>query len=141
MANQPAISLDLAYIYLDRAQQLLKAPRDGYVHSWIKHTLAVDSQEYNVPPESDLAVAYCEIGAIRAVTHYADDPEKAYSYVCSLLHAANPNAIAAITGRDNQGGIPIINDASDTNIDKVLNMFERAKNLALRLSTRVPTKN
>lgn len=128
--NQPALPLIDVYTYLDRAEQLLRAPshHNGYQnnHSWIQGCLAIDHEGLLCAPESDLAVAYCEIGAVKAVTFYAPNPEQAYQYVVSVLHAANPRAIKAIHYSDKMGGIPTINDHA-TSFDTIIKMFQRAK--------------
>lgn len=128
---QPALPLIDVYTYLDRAEQLLRAPshRNDYQnnHSWIQGSLALDNKGRSCAPESDLAVAYCEIGAVKAVTHYATDPDAAYQYVVSVLHAANPRAIKAIHySSDKMGGIPEINDHA-ASFDTIIRMFQRAK--------------
>jgi hypothetical protein len=135
ITNTPILSKQDTIIYLSRALQLLEAPcvqhmSTGHVankaHSWIQGQLAVDAKGYQVPPESDLAVAYCEIGAIKAVTHYDQQPEAAYKYVTAILHAANPAAIVAVRGAHNTGGVPTINDHPYTTFERVRKMFTRA---------------
>lgn len=112
--NAPALLTDLAYTYLDRAQQLL-------AHGWVKGREAVDKDGISCAPESDLAVAYCEIGAIKAVTHYDQDPDAAYRYVMSILSAANAMVYA-------KGSVPSVNDSQATTQEYVLRMFDKAKN-------------
>lgn len=126
--NMPAIPLQQVYEYLDRAEQLLRAPNSSHSkpNSWVQNSLAVDHEGRSCEPHSDLAVAYCEIGAVKAVTHYDNNPDAAYSYVVSVLHAANPMAISKITGANNMGGIPCVNDSA-TSFDTIIKMFQRAK--------------
>lgn len=125
--NTPALPLIDVYTYLDRAEALLRAPsHHNPNHSWIQGSLAIDHEGNSCEPESDLAVAYCEIGAVKAVTFYAPNPEQAYQYVVSVLHAANPRAIKAIHYSDKMGGIPTINDDA-TSFDSIIKMFQRAK--------------
>lgn len=123
----PVVAPQDTYEYLRRALQLLEAPRAGNpqapCNSWIKGREAVDINGNSCSPESDLAVAYCEIGAVRAVTHYAsDDPvvrAATYNYVLSILQAANPMAI-------NAGSVPSVNDNPDTEFSRVQRMFHKA---------------
>lgn len=116
MPNKPAIPPTTAYDYLDRAQQLLQ-------HGWIQGREAIDKDGNSCPPESDLAVAYCEIGAVKAVTHYDPDPDVAYRYCLSILDAANALVIE-------KGSVPAVNDT--TTHEHVLQMFDRAKQYLIR---------
>lgn len=129
--NAPVIPYNQVYTYLDRAQQLLSAPCPFSDHSWIKGMLAMRRDGRGCEPESDLAVAYCEVGAVKAVTHYDNDPDAACSYVISILHAANAQTISKAQGP--MGGIPAVNDAHATTFEHVIKMFERAKAFTLKL--------
>lgn len=129
--NAPVIPYNQVYTYLDRAQQLLSAPCPFSDRSWIKGMLAMGRDGRGCEPESDLAVAYCEIGAVKAVTHYDTQPDAACSYVVSILHAANPQTISVAAGP--MGGVPHVNDALTTTFDDVVKMFERAKAYTLKL--------
>lgn len=128
--NKAAINPQLAYEYLDRALLLLKKqrPASGQSNSWIQGREAVDEQQHSCAPYDERAVAWCEIGAVRATTHYDDEAnntDAAYRYVISLLNMANPNILA-------YGSIPGVNDSHKTTFDTVVRMFEKAKYLAIR---------
>lgn len=115
------------YTYLDRALQLLRAPRyDKHQqqinsHSWIQNTLAIDASNNHVDPKSDLAVAYCTLGAVQAVTPTSE----AAVYVNSIIDMANPNVISATYSQE--GGIPVVNDQSQ--FSSVERMFMKAMRL------------
>lgn len=122
--NTPVVSPTETYTYLDRALQLLRAPRyDNHnqqlpnSNSWIRNTLAIDANSNHVDPKSDLAVAYCTLGAVKAVT--PDD--KTANYVNSIIDMANPNVIS-------HDSIPNVNDRSST-FESVERMFLKAMRL------------
>lgn len=74
--NTPVVSPLETYDYLSRALTLLRAPRyDKHMqiinsHSWIQNTLAIDALSQPCDPKSDLAVAYCTLGAVQAGNTY-----------------------------------------------------------------------
>lgn len=121
--NTPVVSPSETYTYLDRALQLLRAPRyDKHQqiindNSWIRNTLAIDANSNHVDPKSDLAVAYCTLGAVKAVT---PTPEAAV-YVNSIIDMANPNVIS-------HDSIPNVNDRSNS-FTHVERMFLKAMRL------------
>lgn len=120
--NAPVITPTETYDYLSRALTLLRAPRyDRHQqiinsHSWIQNTLAIDANNNHCDPKSDLAVAYCTLGAVQAVT---PTPEAAV-YVNSIIDMANPNVIS-------HDSIPNVNDRSQ--FSSVERMFMKAMRL------------
>lgn len=131
MTTQPIIPPELAHTLFERALQLLEAPNIAHnqPHSWIKGTLALDKNFGSCQPQSDLAVAYCELGAMQAVVYsvYPDDQKQAANnYLVSLFNMANPNVIAHDT-------VPAVNDNSSTDFSLVRRMFLRAINLTDKL--------
>lgn len=99
--------------YLTRARALIE-------HGHIKGYEAVTEQNQPVEPWDEHASKWCEIGAVKAVTHYDEHPKLPYyNYVISILNSANTRVITA-------GSIPAVNDATDTDQQYVLRMFDRA---------------
>lgn len=116
MKTQPVVSPQDTLVYLSRALELLSSPRyDKHQqiissHSWIQNTLAIDALNNHVSPKSDLAVAYCVLGAVEAVTPTSE----AATYVNSIIDMANPNVIS-------KGSIPGVNDSSSfSNVQRML---------------------
>lgn len=130
----PVIPPQTTYDYLGRVIELLNAPRRNtsgritHDHSWIQHAEAIDQASNHCSPKSDLAVAYCTIGAVRAITLYDDQPDEAYKYVCSIIDAANPQVVVNAHGL--QGGIPRVNDSHE--FQRVINMLRKAQLLVSR---------
>lgn len=113
-----ALSTDECYAILDRAQQLIAS-------GWVRSTEAVDKDGHSVQPWSERAVRYCEIGAIRAITHYLPNDDEAHRYATSILGIANAAAVVI-----DKGSVPNVNDSlppTDEGHARVVQMFERAK--------------
>lgn len=121
----PVVAPALAYEYLNRALLLLEKPCEynGKSNSWIQGREAITADGLSCAPESELAVAWCTIGVVRAVTHYDPVPDAAYRYILSLLNMANPIVIT-------NGSLPGVNDTHAFQV--VQRMFEKAKILAIR---------
>lgn len=122
--TEPIIPPELAHTLFERALQLLEAPNIAHnqPHSWIKGTLALDKNFGSCQPQSDLAVAYCELGAMQAVVYsiYPDsEKQAANNYLVSLFNMANPNVIAHDT-------VPAVNDNPQTEFTLIRKMFLRA---------------
>jgi len=134
MKTQPVLPPTITDEYLNRVIELLSAPRrdsQGRIthdHSWIRHAEAIDANGNHCSPKSDLAVAYCTIGAVRAVTLYDPNPEQAYKYVLSIIDAANPEVVA--NANPYTGGIPHVNDSHE--FQRVIKMLNKAKTLVAR---------
>lgn len=128
MTTEPIIPPELAHTLFVRALELLEAPNIAHnqPYSWIKGALALDKNYRQCEPESDLAVTYCELGVMRAVTAHLDNPTACNNYLVSLFNMANPNVIAHDT-------VPAVNDASSTDFSLVKRMFLRAINLTDKL--------
>ena len=114
------------YDYLTRALQLLEAPRYNTKmevianNSWVQNTLAIQADGVHCDPRSDLAVAYCTLGAIQAVT--PDD--RIATYVNSIIDMANPSIVAS-------GSIPNVNDHARS-FERVQRLFHRAQELVTK---------
>lgn len=124
----PVINPKLAQQLFERALQLLEAPCIplNMPHSWIKHTMARDNYGHVCEPQSDNAVCYCELGAMKAVTYHLEphellikDQDPVYRYLQSLFNMANPTVIVNDT-------VPEINDNSATTFPMVQHMFHKA---------------
>lgn len=123
----PVLSPIETSMYVQRVEELLSAPRidhrTGEVthpNSWVQNREAIQADGHSCDPKSDLAVAYCMIGAVRAIT-----PEtESYKYVISIINAANPNVIHAASGK--QGGIPNVNDRA-TSFEHVIKMLQKTQ--------------
>lgn len=106
------------YQIFDDAQTLLKL-------GWVSGHYAVDKQGKDVSPQSDLAVAYCEMGGIQAICWYEipDHDTVAYNklvkFCQSILNMAN-------TGVLNSGSVENRNDTNDQEL--AIKMMENAKN-------------
>lgn len=123
---RPKLDYTTAYQLLDRAQQLLQ-------HGWVQGRLAVDAHGSSCEPYSEKAQAWCEIGAIQAVTHYLDEPLQAERYLVSILHAANATStLPAYRSSSDVGGIPAVNDTTTTTKEHVIRMLARAKQYLTR---------
>lgn len=120
----PVVPPALAYDYLARALQLLEQPCEyNKPNSWIQGYEAITQEGLSCAPESELAVAWCTIGVVRAVTHYDQAPDAAYRYILALLNMANPIAIA-------QNNLPSVNDTHTFQV--VQRMFQKAKVLTIK---------
>lgn len=120
----PVLTADETQTYLRRALELLEAPRPGdHPNSWVQGTLAIDINNKHCDPKSDIAVAYCVLGAVEAVT---PSPE-ANKYVLSILNMANPNIMANDT-------IPHLNDQRNiTQFSNIQKLFNKAIQLCWKL--------
>lgn len=118
---QQAVSHEQAYDILTRAQELIE-------HGWVQGKEAIDHEGHAVVAWDEKAVAWCEIGAIRAITHYIDGSDQdhagkdgpAHRYCVSLLGVANANVLE-------YGSVPSVNDDPVTDHARVIRMFERAR--------------
>lgn len=131
-ATTPVLSSLETLTYIQRVEELLSAPRidhrTGEVthpHSWIQNREAITHDQQSCDPKSDLACAYCMIGAVRAVT----PDEESYKYVISIINAANPTVIRAASGK--QGGIPNVNDRA-TSFERVIKMLQKTQTFIQR---------
>lgn len=124
----PVLSPNETLTYTQCVEELLSAPRIDYrtgevthPHSWIQGREATDQINQSCDPKSDLAVAYCMIGAVRAIT--PDDDS--YKYVISIINAANPTVISHAHGH--QGGIPSVNDSDPMSFERVIKMLQKTQ--------------
>lgn len=105
------------YQIFDNAQALVE-------QGWVSGHYAVDERGHDVPPQSDLAVAYCEMGAIQAICWYevpdhdTDSYNKLVKFCQSILNMAN-------TGVLNSGSVENRNDHNDQEL--AIKMLENAK--------------
>lgn len=128
----PVLSPNETLMYVQRVEELLSAPRIDHRthtvthrHSWIQNFEAVQVDHVSCDPKSDLAVAYCMIGAARAVT--PDD--ESYRYVISIINAANPTVVSHASGK--QGGIPNVNDSLQS-FENVIKMLQKTQTFIQR---------
>lgn len=129
----PVLSPNETLTYTQRVEELLSAPRIDYrtgevthPHSWIQGREATDQTNQSCDPKSDLAVAYCMIGAVKAVT-----PDlESYRYVISIINAANPTIISHASSK--QGGIPSVNDFDSTSFERVIKMLQKTQTFIQR---------
>lgn len=105
------------YQIFDDAKKLLE-------HGWVSGAYAVDKDGNCVEPRSDLAVAYCEMGALQAICWYEvpDHDRKSYdklvNFCRSILNMAN-------TGVLNSGSVEVRNDFHAQQV--AMQMMENAK--------------
>lgn len=130
--TQPILSPIETLTYVQRVEELLSAPRINHrtgevthPHSWIRNKEAITVYSESCDPKSDLAVAYCMIGAVRAVT--PDDDS--YKYVISVINVANPTVVSHADGL--QGGIPNVNDRI-TSFQQVVKMLQKTQTFIQR---------
>ena len=124
--NQPVLTNDQAYATLDKAQQLITM-------GWTKNMLACNQDGRSVPPQSERAVKWCELGALQAATYYLDNEQEegpAYKYVLSVFNAANVPILAK--SESVGSAVPFINDHVHTTHEHVIRMFIRSKAWLLR---------
>lgn len=125
--HQAVLSPIETLLYVQRVEELLSAPRINHQtgevthpNSWVQNREAIDHLSNTCSPKSDLAVAYCMIGAARAVT--PDLPS--YQYVLSIINAANPTVIQHASGKN--GGIPSVNDHAQS-FSSVIRMLQKTQ--------------
>lgn len=103
---------------LYRAKQLLEI-------GWCDGALAVDKDGHDVEPWSEKAVKWCEVGAVKAVTHHLENSDAAERCCLSMITVASPNLLKHDSKQ------PMMTENDNTNQQRAVEMATRAWQFAL----------